>query len=101
MQVIWGCAWVKAALPRAKEGRPENIRAMWRCLRPPRPSMSLKYGYASSRFGEFLLISEQSCDDPEIVAEHGPRDGEVAVLKSTAAQSAALSLLDDGNAALG
>ena len=67
---------------------------------PPLPSMSLNYGYTSSRFGEFLLIGEQSCDDPQIVPEHGPRDGEVTVFKSTAAQPAALPLLDDGDAAL-
>lgn len=101
MQVIASYARGKAALPSAKNNRTENDPMMWRCLRLPLPSMSLNYGYTSSCFDEFLLIGEQSCDDPQIVPEHGPRDGEVAVLKSTAAQSAALPLLDDGDAALG
>ncbi len=63
--------------------------------------MSLNFGYTLSCFGEILLIGEWSCDDPQIVPEHGLGDGKVVVFESTAAQPAFLTLRDDGNAALG
>jgi len=61
----------------------------------------LRNGYSSSRFGEFLLISEQAGDEPEVVSEPAPGDGQVAVIEAAAAQAPTSALPEDGNAAFG
>jgi len=74
---------------------------MRRCLRLAPSLVPVKSGYASSRGGDFLLIGEQSRDDPKIMPQHAPSHSQVAVLEAAAAQSAALALLEDRDAGLG
>ena len=52
-------------------------------------------------FSDFKLIGEQSGDDPQIVAEDSPSDGEVAVIEAATAQPAPLALFEDRDASLG
>ena len=58
------------------------------------PLSVIKKRLQSSSF-EHLFLREQSRDDPEIVTEHAPGDGEVAVVEATFAQASSLTLFED------
>ena len=56
---------------------------------------------SSSGQSVLILLGEHSSDQPEVVSEHPPGDGKIAVSKSAASQSFCLTLLENGDACFG